>query len=268
MRMTSSIKISFRFRAMVTMTALAILANAVDAAESLPEGTYIGITAGRGNALNEINDVDGFAYWLQPDWMTSYARRDTVGGVLAGRRFTLGDTPLRVEFGFMDGSFKASSNQLDPFGLDETVRTHYHWISTAQLGLDVPLGPAVATWAMGLALARVSHSVTDLDTICVAPCPANTASRTFRTIIDPDDSFSFSKTRLAPVVSAAIEYPIDQKWSVRAGLSYIILPQSTHSVNRVGDGRCGRGGPRRPCPYKIDSRLVSAQLSLIRYLGS
>ena len=241
-------------------------ASASLASEPIPNGTYAGFVVGRGNAMNEITDVDGFAHWYQPNWKTEYSRKDNFAGFVAGHKFSPAGLPLRFEFGLTGGSYRAQSNQLDPNGLDETVRSNFKWISTAQLGFDFPLGDVRTIFFLGVAAARISHSVTDIDTVCVSGC--ETDDRKFAKNVDPDDSFATSLTALAPVVSIAVEYPIEQNWSLRFGASYMEFSPSRHFVNRTGNNPCGRGGPRRPCPYDISSRMVSAHLSIIRYFGS
>ena len=63
----------------------------------------------------------------------------------------------------MVGKVSATSNRLDPEGLDETVQSVCCQIATARAGIEQPVGAATIFAAGGLAAARIEHSVTDID---------------------------------------------------------------------------------------------------------
>ncbi len=126
-------------------------------------GTYAGIFAGSGRADNRIVDIEGFANWGNPGWTVDYGESEFVGGALIGRKLDIGGLPLRIEFDGTFGRLPASSNKLDPEGLDETVDSEFRWIVTARGGMDHSIGPATVFAVGGLAVARIDNSVTDID---------------------------------------------------------------------------------------------------------
>ena len=99
---------------------------------------------------------------------------------------------------------------------------------------------------------RIVNSVTD----------ANMPTR-----IDPDDSFRDSSTEFGWVIGLGVEAPLADAWALRLEGSYLDFGRSTHYVNRSGDGRCGPGNPRRPCPYNVENKLGIVRLAIIHRLG-
>ena len=156
----------------------------------------------------------------------------------------------------MVGKVSATSSRLDPEGLDETVQSVCCQIATARAGIEQPVGAATIFAAGGLAAARIEHSVTDID---FGP---NMPPR-----MDPDDSFHDRSTAIGWVVGLGVESPLAEAWTVRLEGSYLDFGQSTHDVNRSGDGRCGPGMPRRPCPYTIEHQLGTVRMAIIHRFG-
>ena len=247
-------------RAAVAMAALALLAGAgasaagdgraaVDSA-----GAYGGVFAGSGRMGNRLVDVDGFANWGNPGSVVDYDDNRAVGGALVGRTFELDGARLRIELDATFGDLSASSDRLDPEGLDETVETDVRWLATARVGVEDSIGPATVFATAGLATARIDRSVTDID---FGP---NMPDR-----IDPDDSFNDRSTELGWVIGAGVEYPLTGAWTLRLDGSYLDFGRSTHRVNRSGNNRCcGNGTPRRPVSYDISNRLGIVRVAVIR----
>ncbi len=219
-------------------------------------GTYAGIFAGSGRADNRIVDVEGFANWGNPGWTVDYGESEFVGGALIGRKLDIGGLPLRIEFDGTFGRLPASSNKLDPEGLDETVDSKFRWIATARGGMDHSIGPATVFAVGGLAVARIDNSVTDVDFGPGMP-----------TRVDPDDSFRDSSTEVGWTVGLGIEAPLTDTWTLRLEGSYLEFGGRTHYVNRLGDARCGPDKPRRPCPYEVENELGIMRLAVIRRFG-
>ena len=67
---------------------------------------------------------------------------DGRGGALIGKKFKIGGVPLRIELDGMVGKVSATSNRLDPEGLDETVQSVCCQIATARAGIEQPVGAA------------------------------------------------------------------------------------------------------------------------------
>ena len=218
--------------------------------------TYVGVFAGFGQADNRIVDVDGFANWGNPGSTVDYDTSGFIGGALIGKKFKIGGVPLRIELDGMVGKVSATSNRLDPEGLDETVQSVCCQIATARAGIEQPVGAATIFAAGGLAAARIEHSVTDID---FGP---NMPPR-----MDPDDSFHDRSTAIGWVVGLGVESPLAEAWRVRLEGSYLDFGQSTHDVNRSGDGRCGPGMSRRPCPYTIKHQLGTVRMAIIHRFG-
>lgn len=219
-------------------------------------GTYAGIFAGSGRADNRIVDVEGFANWGNPGWTVDYGESEFVGGALIGRKLDIAGLPLRIEFDGTFGRLPASSNKLDPEGLDETVESKFRWIATARGGMDHSIGPATVFAVGGLAVARIDNSVTDVDFGPGMPTRA-----------DPDDSFRDSSTEVGWTVGLGIEAPLTDTWTLRLEGSYLEFGGRTHYVNRLGDARCGPDKPRRPCPYEVENELGIMRLAVIRRFG-
>ena len=218
--------------------------------------TYAGVFAGSGRADNRIVDAEGFANWGNPGWAVDYGDAGFIGGALVGKKFEVGNVPLRIELDGTFGSLSATSNRLDPEGLDETVKSEFRWIATARAGIEQAVGPATVFASGGLAAARIVNSVTDIDFGPDMP------SR-----IDPDDSFRDSSTVFGWVIGLGVETLLADAWALRLEGSYLDFGRSTHYVNRSGDGRCGPGNPRKPCPYNIENKLGIVRLAIIHHFG-
>ena len=215
-----------------------------------------GVFAGSGRADNRIVDAEGFANWGNPGWAVDYGDAGFIGGALVGKKFEVGNVPLRIELDGTFGSLSATSNRLDPEGLDETVKSEFRWIATARAGIEQAVGPATVFASGGLAAARIVNSVTDIDFGPDMP------SR-----IDPDDSFRDSSTEFGWVIGLGVETLLADAWALRLEGSYLDFGRSTHYVNRSGDGRCGPGNPRRPCPYNVENKLGIVRLAIIYHFG-
>ncbi len=212
---------------------------------------YAGLVAGSSWMDNRIEDVEGFAHWGMPGWTLDYNDSGLVFGVLAGRRFSLGDLPLRFEVDGMQGDMSARSNRVDPEGLDETVETEIRWVATARIGPEHAIGPVLAFASFGVALAGIDRSVTDIDwRPTVAPH------------VDHDDSFSDHTTEVGWVAGLGVETRWQRAWDVRLEGLYMEFGKSTHYVNHSGDNRCSPEGPNRPCPYEIDHALGMVRLGI------
>ncbi len=235
----------------------AVPASAGDGDQTPRESeTYVGAFAGFGRADNRIIDLEGFANWGNPGWAVDYRDIGLVGGLLFGNRLAFHGMPLKVELDGMTGGQSASSNQLDPEGLDETVKTEFRWVAAARAGIELPVGPAVLSVSGGPALARMDSSVTDID-----------FGQGMPERIDPDDSFRDRSTALGWTVGAGVEAPLNEAWSVRLEGLYYDFGRSTHHVNRSGDNRCGPEKSRRPCPYHVENKLGVVRLALVRRFG-
>ena len=211
------------------------------------DSTYIGVFVGAGRVYNEHNDTEGFANWGNPGSTVDYNETNPVGGLLIGKRLRINGVPLRLELDATFGNMSDSTNQLDPKGLDETAKSDISWLVTARAGLEQQLGPATLFANGGLALARVSNSVIDID-----------FARDKPPWYDPDDSFSDNSTRIGWVLGVGAEAPLgtnrraellrdDEGWFLRVEGSYIDLGDRDYEVNHSGNNSCGPGGERRPC---------------------
>ena len=230
-----------------------VRADGSDQAASGWAGTYAGLFAGFGKTDNRIVDVEGFANWGNPGYRVGYDDSGFVGGILLGKRFDINSLPLRIELDSSFGDLSAASNRLDPVGLDETVKAEIDWVATARAGIEQAIGSATVFVSGGLALARIDNSVTDIDFGPNRP-----------TQVDPDDSFSSDATEIGWVLGVGVEAPLAADWRLRLEGSYLDFGRSTHYVNRSGDGRCGPGMPRRPCPYNVKNKLSIVRLTIIR----
>ena len=245
-------------RAILALLILPVLASAGPANAGSGDaafdwtGTYAGVFAGSGRADNRIVDTEGFANWGNPGWAVNYDDAGIIGGALVGKKFEVGNVPLRIELDGMFGGLSATSNRLDPEGLDETAKSEFRWIATARVGIEQAVGPATVFASAGVAAARIANSVTDID---FGP---NMPSR-----VDPDDSFRDSSTEIGWVIGLGVEAPLSDAWFLRLDGSYLDFGRSTHHVNRSGDGRCGPGNPRRPCPYNVENKLGIVRLAII-----
>ena len=227
-------------------------AGSADAAFHWTE-TYAGVFAGSGRADNRIADVEGFANWGHPGWAVDYEDSGFVAGALVGKKLEIRGVPLRIELDGTRGGLSATSNRLDPEGLDETVESEFRWIVTARAGIEQAVGPATVFATGGVAAARIVNSVTDID---FGP---NMPTRR-----DPDDSFRDGSTEIGWAVGVGVEAAVADGWILRLEGSYLDFGRSTHYVNRSGDGRCGPRNPRRSCPYDVENKLGIVRLAIIR----
>ena len=249
--------------ASVAVIALALLtgagsSGADDGSVTLDRaGAYAGVFAGSGWMGNRLVDVDGFANWGNPGASVDYNSNRAVGGALVGREFELDGTRLRVEVDATFGDLSASSNMLDPEGLDETVKTDVRWLATARVGVEESIGPATVFATAGLATARIDRSVKDIDFF------EDMSER-----VDPDDSFSDRSTEFGWVIGVGVEVPLSDSWTLRLDGSYVDFGRSTHYVNHSGDNRCcGTGTPRRPVSYDIANRLKIVRAAIVYRFG-
>ena len=231
----------------------------------LDSDIYVGVVIGSGKVINKFVDKDGFANWGFPGSTTDYDNAETVGGVLIGRKLNINGVPLRLELDGTVGSVSASTNQLDPEGLDETAKTDIRWLVTARVGVEKEVGSATFFTSGGLALARVHNSVIDID---FGP---NTPRH-----VDPDDSFRDNSIRLGWVAGIGVEFPIGEEagttravqdeegWVLRLEGFYVDLGEEEYEVNHSGGNRCGSGGPYRPCIYNIETREGVLRLAIIK----
>ncbi len=226
------------------------------------EGIYAGLFAGSGRTRGRSVDVDGFSNWGMPGFTVDYHDAGFAGGALIGKRFAIGRLPLRFELDGTIGDLRASTDQLDPEGRDETVESEFRWIVTARAGVEHALGPVTLFASAGLAAARIDNSVSDLDR-SVGPDGMPTPWR-----FDPDDSFHERATEIGWVAGLGAEVPLAEAWTLRLEGSYLDFGRSTHYVNRSGDGRCGPGNPRRPCPYVIENRLGMLRIAIVHRFGA
>lgn len=227
-----------------------------DESASGVSGVYAGVFAGSGRTANRIVDVEGFANWGNAGWTVDYDDTGFVGGVLAGKTFVIGGRRFRVEVDAMVGDQSATTNRVDPEGLDETAVSEIRWIATARVGVEESIGPVAVFATGGLSAARIVNSVTDID---FGPGMPDR--------VDPDDSFRDSETEFGWVIGAGLEVPLADAWTLRLDGSYLDFGRSTHYVNRSGGGRCGPGNPRKPCPYRVENRMSVVRLAIVRRFG-
>lgn len=221
------------------------------------EGAYAGAFAGSGRLDSRLTDADGFSNWGNPGAVTDYEDAGFVAGVVAGKEFTAAGVPLRLEFGGVFGDLHATTNRLDPGGLDETAVSEFRWLATARLGLWKAFGPVTLFVTGGAAVARISDAVTDIDYSQAAPDGA----------VDPDDSFRNRSTKVGWVLGAGAEMPLADAWALRLEALRMDFGEDDHHVNHSGNNTCGRGGPRRPCVHRIEHRLDLFRLAIIRRFG-
>ena len=176
--------------------------------------TYAGVFAGYGRMDNRIVDVDGFANWGHPGSDFNYNDDGFAGGVLVGKKFKIGGVPFRIELDGTFGDMSATTNTLDPGGLDETAKAEFRWSVTTRAGIEHAVGPATVFATGGLAIARIANSVTDID------FPPRR--------IDPDDSFRDSSTEIGWVIGVVVETPLADDWTLRLEGSYLDFGSSTY----------------------------------------
>jgi outer membrane immunogenic protein len=214
---------------------------------------YAGVFIGPGFMRNRILDVDGFANWGNPGSVSKYDDTGFVGGVLVGRKLDVGGLTLRMELDGTLTNVSASTDKLDPEGLDETAESEFSWIVSARGGVEQGIGCVTVFVTGGLALAGISNSVTDID------------SGDSGSMVDPDDSFSKDSTEVGWVIGAGAEAALSDAWALRLEGLYLDFGESTHLVNRSANNRCcGPETPRRAASYEVETRLSTARLAVIR----
>lgn len=214
---------------------------------------YAGIFAGPGFMRNRILDIDGFADWGNPGSVSKYDDTGFVGGVLVGGKFDVGCLTLRMELDGALTNVSASTDKLDPEGLDETAESEFSWIVSARGGVEQGIGRVTVFVTGGLAFAGISNSVTDID------------SDDSGSMVDPDDSFSKDSTEVGWVIGAGLETELSDVWALRLEGLYLDFGESTHLVNRSANNRCcGPETPRRAAYYEVENRLSTARLAIIR----
>ena len=254
-----------RHRAAVALAAALVFAgvgpaNADDrSAAPGATGAYAGAFAGSGRIGNRLIDVDGFANWGNPGSMVDYDDSGFVAGALIGRKFEMDGTSLRIELDAMFGDLSASSSALDPTCPDESVESELRWVTTARTGVEATVGRATVFATGGLAAARMTHSVTDID--------YRGSCLEMELRLDPDDSFRDTSIELGWVIGAGVEVPLDPEWTFRLEGSYLDFGRNTYEVNRSANNTCGRDGARRPCPYDIENGLGVVRLAIVRVFG-
>lgn len=224
---------------------------------------YFGVFVGAGKLKNTHVDVEGFANWGHPGSSVDYDDSATVGGFLIGKKAYINGLPVRLELDGTFGKISAQTNKLDPEGLDETAKSEVLWLVTTRAGLEKNVGLVTLFANGGLALAKISNSVTDIDFSRDAP-PRR----------DPDDSFKDNSVHFGWVLGLGAEIPLDRNlqgalqneetWTLRLEGSYINFGNEKYSVNHSGNNRCGAEGPRRPCAYTIKNELGILRLVLSR----
>ncbi len=214
---------------------------------------YAGIFIGPGFMENRITDVDGFADWGNPGSVSKYDDTGFVGGVIVGKKFDVSVLTLRMELDGMLTNVSASTDKLDPEGLDETAESEFSWIVSARGGVEQAIGRATVFVTAGLAFADISNSVTDID------------SSDSGSMVDPDDSFSKDSTEMGWVIGAGAEAALSDAWALRLEGLYLDFGESTHLVNRSANNRCcGPETPRRAASYEVENRISIARLAIIR----
>lgn len=214
-----------------------------------PEGEYyIGFFIGSATADNEHTDVKGFANWGYPGSRVEYSKEKPVLGAVWGKR--IDGTPVRFEIDGAFGKISASTNQLDPKGLDETAKTDVLWLVTARVGFEKEIGPVTLLVSGGPAFAQIRRSVIDMD---YRPDGSQQ--------VDPDDSFEDDSIELGLAFTLGAEFPLTKKsnnkdvWTLRAEFLHADFGKDTHAVNHSGNNSCGPGGPRSRCDYIFETEI-------------
>ena len=224
-----------------------------DETETVRSDKYAGVFIGPGFMKNRVTDVDGFADWGNPGSVSSYDDTAFIGGVLVGKKFDVGGLTLRIELDGALTNVSASTDKLDPEGLDETAESEFSWIVSARGGVEQAVGRVTVFVTTGLAFASISNSVTDIDF-------SDSGS-----MADPDDSFSKDSAEVGWVIGGGAEIALSEAWALRLEGSYLDFGESTHLVNRSADNRCcGPETPRRAVSYEVENRLATARLAVIR----
>ena len=97
--------------------------------------------------------------WGHPGSDFNYNDDGFAGGVLVGKKFQISGVPFRIELDGTFGDMSATTNTLDPEGLDETAKAEFRWSVTTRAGVEHAVGPATVFATGGLAIARVANSV-------------------------------------------------------------------------------------------------------------
>lgn len=217
-------------------------------------GAYMGIFAGSAQADNRITDIDGFANWGNPRSVSTYDNTGFIGGVLVGKKFTIGGVSLRSEFDAMFGDMFAKTNTLDPTpeGLDETAKAEFRWVATVRTGVEQTIGRVTVFATGGFAVGRIANSVTDID-----------FSQDIPRHIDHDDSFRNSSMEVGLVIGAGVEATLSEAWTLRLEGLNLDFGHNTYSVNHSGNNRCGPDNPQRPCFYDVENKLNIVRLAVI-----
>ena len=113
---------------------------------------YVGLFVASSEVYNRLVDPEGFANWGHPGSSVHYNDVQLVGGALVGKKFDINGVPVRFELDGTFGDMSASTNQLDPEGLDETAKADILWLLTARAGIEGNLGFATLLVNSGLAL--------------------------------------------------------------------------------------------------------------------
>ena len=216
---------------------------------------FAGIFIDSGGSGNQLIDITGFANWGKPGSVSNYDSNYKGGGILLGKSFEYNNIPLRFETRFHASKPKAQTNQLDPAAGDETAFAEFEQLSSFRLGIEQEFGSGTKLIVnAGLAYSNISNFVIDID-----------FSQTYPDgIVDPDDSFSDTSSKLGWVIGLDLETPISDLWAFRLGGSLFDFGKDTYYVNTSGNNSCGRGGEREPCPYLVHNSLFTAYLALIR----
>lgn len=233
----------------------ALAVSCFPSASNAASGFYAGIFAGAADARNRIIDIDGFSKWGEPGFAADYDDPGFVGGALVGMKFEA--LPVRIEIETGSADLSAATKGVDPDDGDETAATKLRWFATARAGIEHALGPATIFAAAGLAAAQIESSLTDLDRRLVDGVP--TPWR-----MDPDDSFRDRSTKIGWVVGIGVEAALADAWTLRLEGSYLDFGRSAHTLNHSANNRCGPGGERRACAYRVENRLGLLRLAIIR----
>ncbi len=245
-------------RLAITVFALAMLAlgaTETRAADGGGDENYAGVFVGTGKAAGKIVDIDGFADWGNPGSTSRLNGSAALAGVLAGRRFDMGNSGLRIEIDALAGNLSANTDKLDPTCNDETAAARIRWMATARMGIDMDVGNTRIFLAGGPALARIVNSVSDIDYAGPGCLEGNL-------LFDDDDSFRSDETRVGWALGAGLEMPLSSRWTMRLDGTRFDFGQESYQVNESGNNRCSRGGEFRPCTYSLDNRGAMARLMI------
>ena len=105
---------------------------------------------------NRVVDIDGFADGGNPGSVSKYDDTGFAGGAFVGGKFDVGGLTLRGELDGTLTNVSASTDKLDPEGLDETAESKFSWIVSARGGIEQAVGRITAFVTGGLAFAGVS----------------------------------------------------------------------------------------------------------------